>query len=174
MTSLVCVRPLVPLALALALSACAGGGDGEANPARGDRTPSFDDLETRSKDKLSFKDVEKLARVEIPSSASDLHSFFQRFMDSRVIAGFRLPREDLDAFLSRSHFEQPLRKGEVTVFAKTATGEEIRWPELAELERRREHVSGLEERDLPWGARAVTVDLAEPTRPAVYLYAFER
>ena len=174
MTSLIRVGPLVPLALALTLSACAGGGDDETEPARGDRTPSFEDLETRARDKLTFEDVEKLARVEIPASASDLRSFFQRFMDSRVIAGFRLPREDLDAFLSRNRFEGPLREGQVTVFAKTATGKEIPWPALAELERQSEHVSGLEEQNLPWGYRAVTVDRRDPARPAVYLYAAVR
>ncbi len=173
MTSLIGVGPIVALALALALSACTGAGDGDPEPARGDRTP-FGDLETRSRDKLTLGDVEKLARVEIPPSASDLHSFFQSFMDTRVIAGFRLPRKDLDAFLSRNRFEKPLREGHVTVLAKTATGEEIRWPELAELERGGDHVSGLEEQDLSWGYRAVTVDFRNAARPAVYLYAFVR
>jgi len=124
MTSLIRVGPLLPLALAVTLSACARGSH---TLLRGSRD--------RSRDQLTFEDD------------------FQSFMESRVIAGFR-SREDLDAFFSRNRFEEPLRKGQVTVFAKTATGKAISWPELAELEREREHVSGLEDQNLPWGYTA--------------------
>ncbi|MDP8943494.1 MAG: hypothetical protein M3N16_05175 [Actinomycetota bacterium] len=174
MTPLLRSRALAPAAFAaVALSACSLGGGDSGERDRGPSGP-FGRLETRASDKLTFRDVERLAGVEIPASATGLRTFYQRFMESRVIAGFTLPREDLDTFLSRSRFREPLRRGRVTVFARTATGDDIGWRDLSELERRREEVAGLEESSESHGSRAVTVDFTDPRRPVVYLFAATR
>jgi len=53
--------------------------------------------------------IEQYARIKLPASATDIHSYTESGMDRIIYVRFTLPASDLEQFLRDSGYSEPLR-----------------------------------------------------------------
>jgi hypothetical protein len=153
---------LAVISLGLSLISCAVAGLLLA-------TNDLDLLPLQSKPEVaSAGQVEAVAHVTLPPGAVLLTAAYSNGLDTRLSAKFRIPRSQLDAFLTSAHFTAPLTPGLRAIDATHNVGGGNLWdPDKATT------VSGIEEQQpaADGTRRLLLLDLDVPDVVTVYLYA---
>ncbi|GIE28570.1 hypothetical protein Ait01nite_016150 [Actinoplanes italicus] len=119
-------------------------------------------------DVASASQVEAVAHVTLPPGTVLLSAVYSNGLETRLSAKFRMPRSELDPFVTASKFTAPLTPGLRAVDKSHDVGQGNLWdPGSATT------VAGIDE-DLPTAdgtRRQVLFDLDTPATVTVYLYA---
>lgn len=116
----------------------------------------------------SAAQVEAVAHVTLPPGTVLLSAAYSNGLETHLSAKFRIPRTELDAFISAGKFTAPLTTGLRAVTASHNLGGDKLWdPESASA------VSGIEEQQPTADGtfRAILVNFDAPNAVTVYLYA---
>jgi hypothetical protein len=129
----------------------------------------FDVLPVQSVPEVaSAAQVEAVAHVTLPAGTVLLSAAYSSGLETRLSAKFRIPRSELDAFISAGRFTAARTSGLRAVTANHNVGGGNLWdPETAVS------VSGIEEQQpiADGTLRAVLINLDAPDTVTVYLYA---
>ncbi len=110
--------------------------------------------------------IEQYARIMLPASATDIHSYTESGIDRIIYVRFTLPASDLDQFLRDSGYTEPLRNNynPIPVWTK----EEFDWWHADQAQSFRD---GKASEPSFW--KNIFVDTSDPQTYIVYLEHFE-
>ncbi len=110
--------------------------------------------------------IEQYARIKLPASATDIHSYTESGMDRIILVRFTLPATDLSQFLRDAGYTEPLRNNYNPLSAWN--GYDLPWlqPESAA------NFAGGIASELSF-AKRIFVDTSDPQTYIVYLEHFE-
>jgi len=129
----------------------------------------------------SISDIEKYARLKMPSSAHDIHAYLlTEAIDALVVITFRLPSSDLPRFLAGAGYLEPLEPPgdefyQITHFLGF-NDKLSEWPTDAAWEDMLQDPSRVlraADVDEPGFHRSILVDQTDPNLYSVYLVHFE-
>ncbi|HLK96162.1 MAG TPA: hypothetical protein VK364_00195 [Hymenobacter sp.] len=110
--------------------------------------------------------IEQYARIKLPASATDIHSYTESGMDRIIYVRFTLPAGDLEQFLRDARYTEPLRNNYNPIF--TDAQEQFDWWQTDQAQSFR----GIKASE-PSFAKNILVDTSDPQTYIVYLEHFE-
>jgi hypothetical protein len=138
----------------------------QTTPYEREETPLIPDLP-----QYTIEDVEKIAHIEIPASASEIQVYANTgWMDDAALIKFKLPLEELDSFLEMHRFND-LKKGFWSI--QNAPPSVVWWPRLEPNSIPPIEVYLGEKLNSPGFSQSILIDATNVDFYIVYLQFFE-